>query len=381
MRPAACVDGPSAPANWASPLAQRPRCCCCVKGAPSATGSSNATATRASRVPRCRCACIGSGKRCSDGWSTPRCAPAGSHPCVAPALPCNNLAKTVRPPPPQYRALQERRRLRGCEWLCRTRHATSCTARAFRAVASDARRAISSRLVDRARARSALLSWASAAACRYAARQRTYTAGCHAWWAALVRTMGRWAEASHVMGGRRQRAISLERRSLHWRAPRLQARSWARWAGTLGARSTSVRYLRRALAHRQSRAILHGWRNWHAYLEWQSAATARLIHASPPRRRAPVRRAGEATHPSEAMRCTFASEAIAAGGAGRGTPPPAGAGSATFDGLAAAPPSFDLLLDRIVVLQQLVDPGTQPEHVHGFFAQAPSAAAGGVAAR
>ena len=194
------------------------------------------------------------------------------------------------------------------------------------------------------------------------------------------------------MGSHRQRAIALERRSLHWRAPRLQARAWSLWAGTLTAHSESVRYLRRALANQQCRAILRGWRCWAAHCARQTSATERLINASvAPARREP--RVGTACHRAEreafsdgagnrdachACHACYADDASYEGDTARVAADRVCVGAEepvchpSFDRTGAAP-SFYRLLDRIVVLQQLVVDPAHPARGQKVFAAAAGA--------
>ena len=253
---------------------------------------------------------------------------------------------------------QARRRLRGCAWLCRMRHATLSTASALRGLAAVGRRSQHARWVFHHTRRAALLAWRRAVARRYTERQRTHAAGCHAWWGIMGRALSQWAAAALLVGSHSQRAVALERQSLHWRAPRLQARAWSVWAGTLAARCESIQYLRRALAHQQCRDVLRGWRCWEAHCARQASATERLIRAvAPPPRRQPhvgtdcLREAAEAATDSYAHYADEANLCFAV--AER-------AYTEMVDPAAAPPPSFDRLLDRIVVLQQLVVDPAQP---------------------
>ena len=277
-----------------------------------------------------------------------------------------------------------RRRLRGCAWMCAVRQDGRSLTASFRNWVLIARRPARVGIVGRLLLRDTYRLWCFASARKYAVRRLAHAASCHAWWTALLRAVGCWESAARLRGAFLQRTLALRRRALQWRVPRTLAQIWRTWMLQRRHRLKTERQLRRSLAHSHCRDLSGAWGSWLDLCARNvsaperlidATATARVILGSSLRRALPAEAAHDAHvhfHSEPKLLQATAREQLPYPPYRLDVPfckqPPKALPPPTSEITSLSYPDSDHLLDRMVVLQQLVLPHSQPIiHARGLF--------------
>lgn len=243
----------------------------------------------------------------------------------------------------------------GRAWLCGRRRRERLLRRGLVAWLTVARRPRLVARLARLLLRDSCLAWRSWADEERGSQLHVRRARYHAQWRGKRRAVREWRTRSGEHAATNRALLRLGRRAVNVRVPRLQARGWRRWLRLLSAAQRSRQDTRRSNALAYLHRIGGAWAAWCGLAFRHAALSGDASEGAPiPRERRPFPQelCDRLPLPSTTAPPAQGDAPSARDERGEGFAP----GATNASGPASAQLAPDLLLDRLVVLQQLVLP-------------------------